>query len=77
MNVSRFGLAAAIAVPMALGAPGIAVGDTGAQVITEDSALWDCRIHGNRMCGPGSGHPAGRYDRGALVAPRPADTAAR
>ena len=69
MKVSRFFLAAAMAVAMALGAPGIAAGDTGAQVITEDSALWDCRIHGNRVCGAGSGYPPGRYDRGALVAP--------
>ncbi len=31
--------------------------------VVEDSAEWDCRIHGNRVCGPGNhqGVPAGRY----------------
>lgn len=30
---------------------------------TEDSAGWDCRIHGNRVCGVGNaqGVPAGDY----------------
>jgi hypothetical protein len=30
---------------------------------TEDSPQWDCRIHGNRVCGPGNGQnvPAGDY----------------
>ena len=31
--------------------------------VVEDSAEWDCRIHGNQICGPGNhqGVPAGRY----------------
>ena len=31
--------------------------------VTEDSAEWDCRMHGNRICGPGNSQhePAGRY----------------
>lgn len=74
MNVSRLLIAAAMAVAMALGAPGIAAGDTGAQVITEDSALWDCRIHGNRVCGPGSGYPPGRYTDGGLITPSGLET---
>jgi len=30
---------------------------------TEDSPGWDCRVHGNRICGPGNsqGVPAGYY----------------
>jgi hypothetical protein len=30
---------------------------------TEDSPGWDCRVHGNRVCGPGNGQgvPAGDY----------------
>jgi hypothetical protein len=30
---------------------------------TEDSPQWDCRIHGNRICGPGNAQnvPAGYY----------------
>jgi hypothetical protein len=31
--------------------------------VPEDSAEWDCRNHGNRVCGPGNhqGVPAGNY----------------
>jgi hypothetical protein len=31
--------------------------------VVEDSAEWDCRNHGNRVCGPGNAQhvPAGRY----------------
>ena len=44
--------------------PGPASADT---AILEDSALWDCRVHGNRVCGPGNhqGVPAGDYSRRA------------
>jgi hypothetical protein len=30
---------------------------------TEDSPGWDCRVHGNRVCGPGNAQnvPAGDY----------------
>ncbi len=33
-------------------------------VTTEDSPGWDCRIHGNRICGPtnNQGVPAGNYN---------------
>jgi hypothetical protein len=33
-------------------------------VLTEDSHGWDCRIHGNRICGPTNdqGVPAGNYN---------------
>jgi hypothetical protein len=33
-------------------------------VLTEDSPGWDCRIHGNRICGPTNdqGVPAGNYN---------------
>ena len=36
--------------------------------ILEDSAGWDCRVHGNRVCGPGNnqGVPAGDYSTGWL-----------
>ena len=35
---------------------------------TEDSPGWDCRIHGNRVCGPGNAQnvPAGDYSTGWL-----------
>lgn len=32
-----------------------------AEVIMEDDPRWDCRTMGNRICGAGSGHPAGQY----------------
>jgi hypothetical protein len=45
--------------------PGPASADT---AILEDSAGWDCRVHGNRVCGPGNaqGVPAGDYSTGWL-----------
>jgi hypothetical protein len=35
-------------------------------VITEDSPGWDCRVHGNQICGPTNdqGVPAGVYGQG-------------
>lgn len=30
--------------------------DPGAPIL-EDSPLWDCRVHGNRICGPGATVP--------------------
>lgn len=45
-----------------------------AQEPTEDSAGFDCRTHGNGVCGEDSGHPAGCYVRtgkraGTLLTP--------
>lgn len=38
-------------------------------VPAEDEPGFDCRMHGNRICGPGSEYPAGCYRDGALVVP--------
>lgn len=35
----------------------------------EDDPGFDCRLHGNRTCGPGAAHAAGCYVAGALVDP--------
>lgn len=35
----------------------------------EDEAGWSCMTNGNRICGPGSGAPAGCYRDGELVIP--------
>lgn len=37
--------------------------------VTEDDPGWNCTTQGNRICGPGSGHPAGCYSGGVLVIP--------
>lgn len=60
-------LGAAIGVPVGP----ILIAQAQAQpAVTEDDPGWDCRVQGDRVCGPTNdqGMPAGLYSNGSLVA---------
>lgn len=74
ITIHRSIFAAGIVIGAAFGLPagGIMLATAEAQpVLQEDDPGWDCRVHGDGVCGPGNsnGVPAGLYDAaGQLVA---------
>ncbi len=72
--VATVAVAASPLVSLVAVSPGLAV-PRGSAVfqasrISEDSSTWDCRVDGNRMCGPGNAQqviPGCYDDAGALV----------
>lgn len=73
MLVTRIGAALFVGAALTLSAGGVAHAAPAGQV-QEDDPGWDCRVDGNRICGPTNAQavPAGCYaDTGALVAAWP------
>lgn len=74
LTVPRVMFAAGVLFGAALGLPAgpamIAAAEA-APVVQEDDPGWDCRVDGDRVCGPTNvqGVPAGLYAGGQLVAP--------